>query len=195
MEQSAADTPQTEPNQVAEQKMTTSLRIRSNYIHRLGIDDIASSEKPKDRLPSRGSLLGKVILTSEPLKYKEEREPQNWNFLNIFQGTTAELPPATGGSSSCNSSTDSNERRLTFQEDVVVVPIPRRDEYSQRVKDRLWMTAEEINSNAQRNAVEFAAEGWDWRLVTEDDGMYKCTESGELIHPVHCDPTYFEEAH
>jgi hypothetical protein len=185
-------TPITEPLQPEEKK-----RIRSNYIHKLGID--ADQHKPKDRLPSRGSLIGKVNVTSEPLKYKEEREPvTNWNLLNIFQGATVTSSvgsTAGGDTSSCNSSTASKERRLTFYEEVVVVPIPRRDEYSARVKDRLWMGAEEINSNAQRNALEFAAEGWDWRSVTEDDGMYICTVSGERIHPVHCDPTFQEEAH
>lgn len=171
----------------------TSFRIRSNYIHKLGIE--TDQHAPKDRLPSRGSLLGKIHVTSEPLKYKEEREPQNWNILQMFQGIIPDASITGGETASCNSSTASKERRLTFQEEVAVIPIPRRDEYSNRVKDRLWMGVEEITMNAQRNTIEFAAEGWDWRTVTEDDGMYKCTVSGELIHPVHCEPMYYEEAH
>lgn len=61
-----------------------------------------------------------------------------------------------------------------------------RDEYSKRVKDRLWTNAEELQQNAQRNAFEFAAEGWDWRTALEDENMYRDSVSGELIHPVHC---------
>jgi len=74
---------------------------------------------------------------------------------------------------------------IKFNEDVTVIPIPKRDEYSDRIRDRLWCNVQELNTNAQRNTIEFAAEGWDWRTTIEDDGMYVCTESGEKIHPVH----------
>lgn len=77
-------------------------------------------------------------------------------------------------------------RKICFNDSVSVVPIPMRTEYSDRVRSRLWSNRYEIHENASRNAIEFAAEGWDWRSVTEDEGMFVCTASGELIHPVHC---------
>jgi hypothetical protein len=77
-------------------------------------------------------------------------------------------------------------RKICFDDSVSVVPIPMRSEYSERVRTRLWSNRYEIHENASRNAIEFAAEGWDWRSVTEDEGMFVCTASGELIHPVHC---------
>lgn len=77
-------------------------------------------------------------------------------------------------------------RKICFDNSVSVVPIPMRSEYSERVRSRLWSNRYEIHENASRNAIEFAAEGWDWRSVTEDEGMFVCTASGELIHPVHC---------
>lgn len=77
-------------------------------------------------------------------------------------------------------------RKICFDDSVSVVPIPMRTEYSDRVRSRLWSNRYEIHENASRNAIEFAAEGWDWRSVTEDEGMFVCTASGELIHPVHC---------
>lgn len=40
----------------------------------------------------------------------------------------------------------------------------------------------------ERNRAEFAAEGWDWHSVLEDDDMYVDAQSGELVHPV-----WFEE--
>jgi len=83
------------------------------------------------------------------------------------------------------------ERRITFDNNVAVVPIPKRDEYSGRVATRIWSSAIEINENAARNSVEFAAEGWNWRTVTEDDNMYICSVTGELIHPVHFGNNYY----
>jgi len=81
---------------------------------------------------------------------------------------------------------DKERRKICFDDSVSVVPIPMRTEYSDRVRSRLWSNRYEIHENASRNAIEFAAEGWDWRSVTEDEGMFVCTASGELIHPVHC---------
>ena len=100
-----------------------------------------------------------------------------------------------GGMSTASSSAGSNasdiggmkprKTRIMFQEDVEVMPIPTRYEYSDRIKSRIWSNRHELQENAERNAVEFASEGWNWRNVTEDDGMYICSQSGELVHPIH----------
>lgn len=65
-----------------------------------------------------------------------------------------------------------------------------RSEYSSRIATRLWSSRTEIRDNANRNVLEFSAENWDWRNVVEDDGMFVCTVSGELVHPVHCQDFY-----
>jgi hypothetical protein len=92
-----------------------------------------------------------------------------------------------------STTTDKASRRIAFQEDVEVVPIPTRYEYSDRIKSRIWSNRHELQENAERNALEFAAEGWDWRTVTEDDGMFICSVSGELVHPVHLQHLMQEE--
>eukprot|EP00586_Coscinodiscus_wailesii_P003620 CAMPEP_0172490754 /NCGR_PEP_ID=MMETSP1066-20121228/21293_1 /TAXON_ID=671091 /ORGANISM="Coscinodiscus wailesii, Strain CCMP2513" /LENGTH=245 /DNA_ID=CAMNT_0013259381 /DNA_START=157 /DNA_END=894 /DNA_ORIENTATION=+ len=78
-----------------------------------------------------------------------------------------------------------SKRRVVLDNDVEVIPIPMRSEYSYRVKERLWSTPTELYENAARNSIEFASEGWNWRTVTEDENMLVCQISGELVHPIH----------
>ena len=179
---------------------STSKRIRQAFLNKLGIDQQRAQAKPAPQSSARRSLLGRVRVTLEPLKYKEYNPPQHrWNPLaRLFGGDSANevpksqqqevTPSAASDTSSVNS--DKSAKRLTFQEQVKVVPIPRRDEYSDRVKERLWTSTQEIHLNAQRNTLEYQSEGWDWRTALEDENMYTCAETGELIHPVHCEP-YF----
>ena len=172
---------------------STSLRLRSNLLHKLGIHD---TTQVQIRAPEKGLLHG-VPISNEPLKYESEdeesddesdqreaSEPHSWTErLMIFKPSSPESQ--TAPASCASSASSSTERRLTFNETVSVVPIPMRSDYSHRVKERLWNDVDDIMLNAQRNAVEFASEGWDWRTVTEDEYMYRDAVSGELIHPVH----------
>merc|ERR1711915_1119995 len=77
-------------------------------------------------------------------------------------------------------------RHVIFNDDVSVIDIPMRNEYSKRVQSCMWNSLSDLQKNVQRNTEEFAAEGWNWETVLEDDGMYIDASSGELVHPVHC---------
>ena len=78
-------------------------------------------------------------------------------------------------------------RRVNFNEQVLIKPIPMRNEYSNRVASRIWCNAGELYEMALRNQEEFMAEGWNWRTVLEEEDMYATQTNGkiEYIHPVH----------
>jgi hypothetical protein len=176
-----------------------SLRIRKNLMLKLGVHAELSKIETQ-RAPSRGSLLGKVRLSTEPLKGNEE-EPERVNILtNLVSFFTRPKTPSTQddseGSLDLSSSLSEEEsstsldgeqatRRLTFNEEVSVCPIPKRQEYSKRIREHLWNSPAELMLNCERNSIEFAAEGWDWRNSLEDEYMYRCVATNELIHPVH----------
>ena len=130
-------------------------------------------------------------ITHEPLKYKEDgtlRESTTSTTIAVATTTTITTTTTTADSATIAAKTDEKpqRRRICFNDSVSVAHIPMRSEYSDRVRSRMWSNRYEIHENATRNAIEFQAEGWDWRTVTEDEGMFVCTSSGELIHPVHC---------
>ncbi len=76
-------------------------------------------------------------------------------------------------------------RSVSLHKSVSVIPIPSRCSYSPTVREKIWTSSAELCTNAARNTVEFASEGWDWRRVIEDEHMLLHQASGELIHPIH----------
>ena len=48
----------------------------------------------------------------------------------------------------------------------------------------LWPSRAEMKKTVDRNMVEFAAEGFEWRDATEENGMY-LDSTGDFIHPIH----------
>jgi hypothetical protein len=186
--------------------------------------DITSSSRPSKAIPiasavqlhqppqTAAQLRRDRILRGMGVGYTLKTLPPDGSAVrNPLHGvkTTTEPLKATsdenGGVSTASSSADSNasgtggmkqrKTRIMFQEDVEVMPIPTRYEYSDRIKSRIWSNRHELQENAERNAVEFASEGWNWRNVTEDDGMYICSQSGELVHPIHLKHLAIDDDH
>lgn len=162
-------------------KPSSSQKVRSKFFNMLGIE--SPPQTSGKNLSSSSVSSGYTQKVSHPrtqgivnfqeaLKYKD-----NEDSILLFQRRRQRNKQA--------SSPNNKKKRISFNNSVNVVPIPRRDEYSTRISSRMWSNAAEINENAARNSVEFAAEGWDWRTATEDDKMYVCCITGDLIHPVH----------
>mmetsp|Transcript_15529 Transcript_15529/g.24139 ORF Transcript_15529/g.24139 Transcript_15529/m.24139 type:complete len:171 (-) Transcript_15529:97-609(-) len=87
---------------------------------------------------------------------------------------------------------DGDNAKVAFNENVSVMMIPTRNDYSSRLRGYLWYDTSDLKKNVFRNAYEFAAEGNDWRRVVEEDDMYISGKTGELIHPVHIQRYYQE---
>mmetsp|Transcript_75141 Transcript_75141/g.113237 ORF Transcript_75141/g.113237 Transcript_75141/m.113237 type:complete len:212 (+) Transcript_75141:94-729(+) len=181
-----------------------SLRIRKNLMLKLGVDAELIQTTETRRAPSRGgTLLGKVKLSTEPLKGNDPEEDVNTltNLVSFFTGSkpSSSSPPEPEDPASLTLSSsvvsevssvalsdgESASRKLTFNEEVSVCPIPKREEYSKRIREHLWNSPQDMMMNCERNSIEFAAEGWDWRNSLEDEHMYRCVATNELIHPVH----------
>jgi len=139
--------------------------------------------------PPNRSLLS-VVRLKEELKYDSDEDvepyPGNTHGFHRFFGTRPSSLDNSNSNHHQNSAKIHRRRRLVFSSDVEVVPIPMRSEYSNRIKERMYSNRVELSENAQRNVVEFEAEGWDASTVLDDENQfYRCPLTGELIHPVH----------
>ncbi len=150
--------------------------------------------------PSSRSLLSNVRLKEE-LKYDsdDDLDANSRNsytrFFGMRQSQQQKQSKSNGTYDNSNTNKSLNEttttsnkphKKLVISNDVQVVPIPMRSEYSNRIKERMYSGRVELSENAQRNVVEFEAEGWDATTVLDDEAQfYKCPLTGELIHPVH----------
>jgi hypothetical protein len=154
-----------------------------------------------DTLNYQHTAISKSILTTSPPNsaiFVPKRPPSNNN-----DPPSSPLSSSTHSSFSqlntSNSSSISNKRpklkhkqkmkgkrrSVTLHKSVSVIPIPSRCSYSPTVREKIWTSSAELCTNAARNSVEFASEGWDWRKVIEDEHMLLHQASGELIHPIH----------
>lgn len=134
-------------------------KIRSRLLTKLGI-----VQQPKGKV--RPPEIRKVAAFTIPLKSEPEPEDD--------EQTEA----------SSVSSPSSRKSVVAFDNEVSVVHIPKHQEYSQRIRSRLWCDKRELRTMAARNTLEYQSEGWDPSKVVEDE-RFITTASGERIHPVH----------
>ncbi|GKY96797.1 hypothetical protein MPSEU_000638900 [Mayamaea pseudoterrestris] len=161
-------------------------QIRSRLLNKLGIYDPMNQTSGAQPLTAaqnrrlrilRGMGVGYTLRPSPP--DGSAIRPPLGNVVPYTDKLNNAEPPSS------LSEEGKNNRRIVFNEEVEVVPIPTRHEYSDRIKSLIWSNRHELQENAERNALEYASEGWTWKGVTEDEGMYICSVSGELVHPIH----------
>lgn len=143
--------------------------IRSRLFNRLGISSRESEHRvPRTSEASNMLKRGRVLSFEEALKAdfgRPDRDLMRKNKQSTFVAGGSERPS------------------IRFSTVVRVQTIPTRTEYSDRIRGTMWTPPLEMQQNAARNSLEFAAEGWDWRHVADDEDMVIC--DGERIHPIH----------
>ena len=116
----------------------SSWRVRSNYLQRIGIvrttSPIIVIKKAAATTPSSSTLLSAPERTTRdlrnvprfnaPLRYEEKDGDDEDGDVHRRNRLISE------GSQ--------DRKRVNFREDVTVVPIPMRSEYSDRIKTKLW---------------------------------------------------------
>ncbi len=172
-------------------RLSQESRIRRRLLHKLGIE-------PKQSIQKR--VRPKQVKELHSINYfKTVSAP----FLQPLQDSIGVSPPTSTVSSSFFSSVSpikslmseekSNPSRISvehskissvrFDDDVLVVPVPSRHAYSDRIKKTIWRDAGELREIVNRNRYEYTFEGWDSSKVLEDDDMYVDIATGEKVHP------------
>lgn len=125
-----------------------SQEIRSRLLNRLGIYDVPGAAPPPMTAAQhrrvrilRGMGVGHTLFKSPP-DGSAARTPLN--------GVT---PSKEALKDHSKTSVKQKATRINFVDEVEVMPIPTRHEYSNRIKSRIWSNRHELHQNAERNAV------------------------------------------
>ena len=173
--------------------------VRSKFLNKLGI---APQQMPETS-PRRKDFAPKQSFTEPsyemPLNDNSNGNEQETSELGLllkrglffFQQRSSSLsssPEILDSNNMVDAHETTNEsqgtvRSVRFSETVQVHPVLKHTAFSNRIRETIWTSAQEMEENVARNCIEFAAEEWDWTRVLEDQDMI--VYHGELVHPVH----------
>lgn len=138
-------------------------------------------EKFDDRCVSSASLWNQPVKTDKPSEGMTVLD-NYWNsskqeYLSLLDMSTESRQPIKLQSIEHYRPKAS----IQFKQDVSVVEIPSRREYPKPLRRQLWTNCKELRMNGERNALEFAADYYDWRYCREEDVFIAV--NGVLYHP------------
>jgi len=124
---------------------------------------------------------------------QQQRQLEDQNSPTVSDSSEEDnLSQASVDSSSSSPNKDDNtedlgggKQSVSFDTSVTVYPIYETSQYSSDMVQQMYTNREELRINKLRNKREYAHDSFNWRDVTEEDGMTVDDTSGELVHPVH----------
>ncbi|KAL7431529.1 hypothetical protein ACHAXH_004508 [Discostella pseudostelligera] len=156
--------------------LSSSNRVRCKFLHKIGIIEPISSANSSHRVP-----LNSIASVTER-SARDLRDVPRFNAPLKYANDVEEKRKMKRQEKQLSSK---SKKSVDFDSSVTVVPIPMRSEYSDRIKTQLWWGRLEFGETVDRNMAEFASEDYNWRNACPEEEMYYCTETNELVHPVH----------
>jgi hypothetical protein len=164
-------------------------KIRSRLLNRLGI----TKDRPSPSLSStrKSCSLPKTLARVPVLRdsLKDDHGRRDKVLQRMLLESTSSSPSSdlsmlsvSPGKPVCG--VLKRPRLVSFETSVEILPIPKHEAYSDRIRSSLWPTGTELKQNIARNCIEYVSVGWTSENVLDEDEMI-VAGNGELVHPVH----------
>jgi len=173
------------PNAPMRQCYTQESRIRVRLLHSLGIQPKKFLQK-RIRLKAIAAPINYFKTVSTPFLQPLQDSINVPRATSTLSASFFSPSPASNDQDSerpRRRHSNSQQRTVRFDDDVLVVPIPSRHAYSDRIRRTIWRNASELRDIVDRNRYEYTFEGWESSKVLEDDDMYVDVATGEKVHP------------
>lgn len=186
-------------------------RIRSRYLHCLGMDEqFQHHDHPKSFCLTRSTQLPKPAcshdgwdsaltpLHQSPMKIeplKDDHGKHDDTILDRLKSRndncdTWDIEPFHTKAKKCaaplvekdNSNYEESTCNVSFYPIVQVREIPSHHSYSERIKKTIWMLPSEYAESVTKNVIEFMSEGYEPETVLDETDFVE--RDGELVHPV-----------